>query len=171
MDIELAYQRGDTSVNLATCSSQLPYTVDLTAMEQTRHGYGTRRSVQRQPLTAGSMQSHLQIRSNAIPLGSALVATSLRSLSSLGGVPNFAVSTSLPASSTTKSSPATRRRKVCRGKVKKSAGTASSSSGVVVEKVEAATPPDTCKLGEPVLHVVCTMLMISCDRCPDIMLR
>ena len=148
MDIELAYQRGDTSVNLATCSSRLPYTVDLTTMQQTRHGYGTRRSVLRQPLTSGSMQSCLQIRSNAVP------TVVPGSLSSLGGGSNFAVSTSLPSSSTAKSSPATRRRKATRGRVKKSAGRASSSSGVVVEKVEAATC-GTRKLGERMCVACC----------------
>ena len=101
MDLELAYQKGDTSVNLAMCSSQLPYTIDLTTMEQTRHGYGTRRSIRRQPLPRGSLQSYLQIHSSTVPTGNVL-ATPL-SLSSPGIGQKSAGSTSLSSSGMVKS--------------------------------------------------------------------
>ena len=101
VDIELAYQKGDTMVNLATCSSQLPYTIDFSTMEQTRHGYGTRRSIQRQSLPKGSLQSYLQVHSSTVPTGNVL-ATPL-SLSSPGIGPKSVGSTSLSSSSTVKS--------------------------------------------------------------------
>ena len=100
VDLELAYQKGDTSVNLATCSSQLPYTIDFSTMEQTRHGYGTRRSIQRQSLPKGSLQSYLQVHSSTVPTGNVL-ATPL-SLSSPGIGPKSVGSTSLSSSGTVK---------------------------------------------------------------------
>ena len=130
MDLELAYQRGDTSVSLATCSSQLPYTIDFTTMEQTRHGYGTRRSIQRQPLLKGSLQSYLQIHSNTVPTGNVLAAP--LSSSSPGISSKSVGSASLSSSSTGKSSYATRKREAKRRKINKSAGVTSSSSGIIV---------------------------------------
>ena len=100
MDLELAYQKGDTSVNLATCSSQLPYTIDFSTMEQTRHGYGTRRSIQRQSLPKGSLQSYLQVHSSTVPTGNVLATPP--SLSSPGIGPKSVGSTSLSSSSTVK---------------------------------------------------------------------
>lgn len=129
VDLELAYQRGDTSIDLATCSSQLPYTIDFTTMEQTRHGYGTRRSIQRQPLPKGSLQSYLQIHSNTlVPTGNVLAAPQSSSSPGIGS--KSAGSASLSSSSTGKSSYATRKQKAKRRKVNKSAGVTSSSSGV-----------------------------------------
>ena len=101
VDIELAYQKGDTMVNLATCSSQLPYTIDFITMEQTRHGYATRRSIQRQSLPKGSLQSYLQVHSSTVPTGNVL-ATPL-SLSSPGIGPKSVGSTSLSSGCTVKS--------------------------------------------------------------------
>ena len=128
MDLELAYQRGDTSVSLATCSSQLPYTIDFTTMEQTRHGYGTRRSIQRQPLLKGSLQSYLQIHSNTVPTGNVLAAPMSSSSPRIGS--KSAGSASLSSSSTGKSSYATRKREAKRRRINKSAGVTSSSSGI-----------------------------------------
>ena len=131
MDLELAYQRGDTSIDLATCSSQLPYTIDFTTMEQTRHGYGTRRSIQRQPLPKGSLQSYLQIHSNTlVPTGNVLAAPLSSSSPGIGS--KSAGSASLSSSSTGKSSYATRKREVKRRRTNKSAGVTSSSSCIIV---------------------------------------
>ena len=60
VDIELSHLRGDHSLNLAHCTNRLPYTIDFTNMEQTRHGYGTKRKIQRCSLSTGtSLQSCL----------------------------------------------------------------------------------------------------------------
>lgn len=60
--IELAYLSNDTTVDLSKCPSRLPYTIDLQRMEQTRHGYNTRRSIRRCPLPYGSsLQSLLAL--------------------------------------------------------------------------------------------------------------
>lgn len=66
----MAYQRSLTvrggvqsvrQVDLSVCSSQLPYTINFSEMKQTRHGYGTKRTIQRVPLPVGhSLQSLLQ---------------------------------------------------------------------------------------------------------------
>lgn len=62
VEIELAYVQGYTSVDLSKCSTRLPYTIDFTRMEQTRHMYNTRRPVQRCALPPGtSLQSLLAL--------------------------------------------------------------------------------------------------------------
>lgn len=70
VDIESAYQqtlaaRGGApfvrQVDLSVCSSQLPYTINFSEMKQTRHGYGTKRTIQRVPIQGGhSLQTLLQ---------------------------------------------------------------------------------------------------------------
>lgn len=67
VDIELAYQQlvrssqSARQVNLSTCSSGLPYTLDFSEMKQTRHGYGTKRAIRRVSISGGhSLQSLLQ---------------------------------------------------------------------------------------------------------------
>lgn len=81
VDIELAYQRGDSIVNLALCSSKLPYTVNFSTFEQTRHGYGTRRKIQRHTTTT-SLQMLLQIKGSRCSSVSALRTTVTGKLSS-----------------------------------------------------------------------------------------
>ena len=79
IDIELAYQKSAmplhgvstrtgtraskcSSVDLSKCSSKLPYTIDFSAMEQTRHGYDTKRKIRRELIPGGqSLQNLLQI--------------------------------------------------------------------------------------------------------------
>ncbi len=51
VDIELAYQQGVPQVDLSSGTSQLPYTVNFTVLEQVRHHYGTRRKIERHSLS------------------------------------------------------------------------------------------------------------------------
>lgn len=65
MDIESAYQKSVSIVNLSKCSSQLPYTINFTNMNQTRHHYNTKRDIKRVPLSPGhSLQSLLKAGSS-----------------------------------------------------------------------------------------------------------
>lgn len=64
-DIELAYQKSHgakkSSVDLFKCKTKLPYTLNFSTMEQTRHGYGTKRKIRREPIPGGqSLQNLLQ---------------------------------------------------------------------------------------------------------------
>lgn len=62
VDIELAFDSPRMSVDLSTCRAKLPYTVDFVTMEQIRHGYDTRRKVQRCALPPGTdLQSILAL--------------------------------------------------------------------------------------------------------------
>ena len=47
VDIELAFMSKQTRVDLSTTPTCIPYVIDFVSMEQTRHGYGTRRSIKR----------------------------------------------------------------------------------------------------------------------------
>ena len=125
VDIELGHQQGDSSVDLSTCPSRLPYTIDFHAMEQIRHGYGTRRKVQRHPLTA-SMQSYLRIHTGSTSGVSITTASSSASAVITG--PGFSMGSSLPPAKSRpkpKSSPPSKGRR----RVKKSSGGGATSSG------------------------------------------
>lgn len=54
VDIELVFQQGMSTVDLAHQPSRLPYTVDFQHMCQTRHRYNTRRPILRVPLPTGT---------------------------------------------------------------------------------------------------------------------
>ena len=56
VDIELAHMSHLLSVDLSTKPSCIPYIVDFRTMTQTRHGYGTRRTIRRIPLTRSLQQ-------------------------------------------------------------------------------------------------------------------
>ena len=56
VDIELAYMSHLPSVDLSTKQSCIPYIVDFRTMTQTRHGYGTRRTIRRIPLVHSLQQ-------------------------------------------------------------------------------------------------------------------
>ena len=56
VDIELARMSHLPSVDLSTKLSCIPYIVDFRTMTQTRHGYGTRRTIRRIPLTQSLQQ-------------------------------------------------------------------------------------------------------------------
>lgn len=71
VDIELAFQRRETQVDLTQKPSKLPYTIDLTNLYQTRHYYNTKRAIQRAPLPAGvSLQQLLVSTPTASSTGS-----------------------------------------------------------------------------------------------------
>lgn len=62
VDIERAYSKGAAIVNLSKCSSQLPYTINLKQMTQTRHHYNTKREIKRVPLSPGhTLQGLLRV--------------------------------------------------------------------------------------------------------------
>lgn len=101
VDIELAHLSGQASVDLSKCTSRLPYTIDFNTMQQTRHGYSTRRKVQRYPLAAGnSIQSLLSLAPGITSLtglasgGSVTTATATTNATGGGGF-NFAPYNSL----------------------------------------------------------------------------
>ena len=50
VDIETAYLNSHTSVDLSTTPANIPYTIDFTLSQQTRHHYNTRRQIKRIPL-------------------------------------------------------------------------------------------------------------------------
>ena len=58
IEIEEAYSLKQPSVDLSVKPSQLPYTIDFTAMYQTRHYYNTRRKIKRTQLSK-PLQSYL----------------------------------------------------------------------------------------------------------------
>lgn len=120
VDIELAYQRSAhggsshtsarssrrlNSVDLSKCPSQLPYTIDFSAMEQTRHGYGTRRRIRREAIPAGqSLQGLLQNPPPTTSLARGLVTLSSGGKSSgKSGITSGGFSLSGPATSMLKS--------------------------------------------------------------------
>ncbi len=122
MDIELAYQQSLSQVDLLTCISRLPYTIDFTASEQIRHRYGTRRRILRHPLSL-SLQHYLQVHGTPSVVPRTVAATAA-SKSASGGTkssPGSAATgaTSLPGLplrssprllTVAKSSPTKRRR-------------------------------------------------------------
>ena len=47
LDIETAYKNKLRAVDLSVTTAHIPYTIDMVAMQQTRHSFGTRRRIQR----------------------------------------------------------------------------------------------------------------------------
>ena len=114
VDIETAYQQtlhrvpkrsitSHNTVDLSRCSSGLPYTIDFTAMEQTRHGYGTKRKIRRELIPKNkSLQALLQTASCA---GNALFMSPLVSSSTPSVLPNSTAVGKKSKSSKSHSSP------------------------------------------------------------------
>ena len=89
VDIELAFMSGNLIVDLSKCTSRLPYTIDFSRMEQTRHGYNTRRRIQRCPLLRGtSLQSLLALAPG--------ITGSTGLMSGSGGVTTYGTSGGFP---------------------------------------------------------------------------
>lgn len=103
VDIELAYQRNLPIVNLAKCSSQLPYTINFRNMDQTRHHFNTRRGIKRVPLSLGaSLQSLL--KESPSPVSSVPSAATLSGISrglapSTHGATSSTMNAHIPSSS------------------------------------------------------------------------
>ena len=70
MEIEEAYNLKQHFVDLSVKPSQLPYTIDFTAMNQTRHYYNTKRKIKRTTLPK-PLQSYLAAPTASVSLTSA----------------------------------------------------------------------------------------------------
>lgn len=90
VNIELAFDNGSTSVDLSTCTAKLPYTVDFLTMEQIRHGYDTRRKVQRCALVPGTdLQSMLALAPQGTGHSTASTGSFTTSANSTNLITNF----------------------------------------------------------------------------------
>ena len=123
-DVELAHQKGLSSVSLSTCPCRLPYTIDFTSMDQTRHGYGTKRRIRRHP-TSASVQTLLQ------PKTATVSSSSSSSITATVSTPSFTMghSPALPKSAGTrnKSKATSGSGGKARGRPKKSGGAGATS--------------------------------------------
>ena len=59
IEIELAFMKRLSQIDLASTPACIPYTIDMIAMEQTRHGYNTKRTIKRISLLE-PLQRYLQ---------------------------------------------------------------------------------------------------------------
>ena len=59
VEIELAFMKRLSQIDLASTPACIPYSIDMVAMEQTRHGYNTKRTIKRVSLLE-PLQRYLQ---------------------------------------------------------------------------------------------------------------
>ena len=102
VDIELVHMKGFPSIDLAKCTSKIPYYIDLKRRVQRRHGYGTERKIRRIALDY-SIQSYLQDLSKSSVLPAASYVSPAASYVSPAATMITSSKTSTRSSSTTKS--------------------------------------------------------------------